>query len=132
MSKATWTCRECEEVHEDAFDACWKCGEPRASESPYRSAPEVIEEVEEVEEESGESVEERIVARFKCAKCDGKKAATRRIATTGTGLSKIFDIQHNHFVALTCQHCGFTELFDPGVLEGKARLSTILDVVFGS
>lgn len=142
MSEATWTCHKCQEVHEATFDACWSCGESRPridSAGPFRGHDEPTEDATEIQaEEQGEvaareavPLEERILKRFKCAKCDSNVAATRRIATTGTGLSKILDIQHNHFVAVSCQNCGFTELFDPKVLEGQPLLSSIFDVIFG-
>ncbi len=52
---------------------------------------------------------------------------------TGTGLSKMFDIQHNHFLFVSCEGCGYVEVYDPSVLEGKSRgeLGTVLDILFG-
>ncbi len=38
---------------------------------------------------------------------------------TGTGLSKIFDIQHNHFLFVSCEGWGYVEVSDPNVLYGK-------------
>ncbi|MEM8884977.1 MAG: zinc ribbon domain-containing protein [Planctomycetota bacterium] len=73
----------------------------------------------------------QIASRFRCPKCNERGATTKRIATTGTGLSKLFDIQHNRFIAVTCRSCGFTELYNPDVLEKKSRVSDVLDVIFG-
>jgi len=75
-------------------------------------------------------IEEQLAPRFVCPKCHHAGASSRRFAATGTGISKLFDIQHNKFVALTCRNCGFTEVYDPRVLEGKDHLGTILDVIF--
>ncbi|PYZ02629.1 hypothetical protein C8039_02555 [Halogeometricum sp. wsp3] len=33
------------------------------------------------------------------------------IATTGGGLSKIFDVQTNQFQVVTCASCGYSELY---------------------
>lgn len=76
-------------------------------------------------------LEETIGTRFKCPKCQGSGAQVKKIAATGTGLSKMFDIQHNHFIAASCRKCGFTEIYNPDMLGDKSKLGTILDVVFG-
>jgi len=31
---------------------------------------------------------------------------------------------------VSCKNCGFTELYNPEVLEGKRTLGSILDVLF--
>ena len=43
-----------------------------------------------------------------CVKCGSKDAATKEVAMTGTGLSKMFDIQHNQFVVVYCKKCGYS------------------------
>lgn len=78
------------------------------------------------------SIEEQIEERFACAKCEHTICRTRRIATTGTGLSKLLDIQHNEFIVVSCQKCGTIELLDPNVLEDSSNtLSNVLDYFFG-
>ena len=76
-------------------------------------------------------LEEQFEARFVCSKCGGKGASAKRIAATGTGLSKLIDIQHNHFIAVSCRNCGYTEFYNPDMLEGKSMLGSVLDVLFG-
>lgn len=41
-----------------------------------------------------------------CIKCASKDADTKEVAMTGTGLSKMFDIQKNEFVVVYCKDCG--------------------------
>ena len=79
------------------------------------------------------SIESMIEERFKCAKCGGTSCRTKEVAMTGTGLSKMFDIQHNHFLFVSCQGCGYVEVYNPRVLEGKSRgqLGTVMDILFG-
>lgn len=62
-----------------------------------------------------------------CLKCGSKKAAQKEIAATGTGLSKMFDIQHNTFIVIYCQDCGYSELYN----KKSARGSNLLDLFFG-
>ncbi len=76
------------------------------------------------------NLEEQISSRFTCTKCKQHGADVKRIAATGTGLSKLLDIQHNQFITVSCSHCGYTEIYNPEVLEGKRHLGSILDILF--
>lgn len=77
-------------------------------------------------------VEQEIQSKFKCVKCAHTSCLTKEVAMTGTGLSKMFDIQHNHFLFVSCQHCGYVEVYNPSILEEKkGQLGSILDIFFG-
>ena len=77
-------------------------------------------------------LEEAIYEKFRCVKCGHTHCRTKEVAMTGTGLSKMFDIQHNHFLFVSCEHCGYVEVYNPNILEGKrGQLGSILDVIFG-
>ncbi|MGO4106247.1 zinc ribbon domain-containing protein [Paenibacillus sp. YAF4_2] len=71
---------------------------------------------------------------FKCSKCNGTDCTVKEIAMTGAGLSKLLDIQHNHYLFVSCINCGSVEIYDPNVLEDKkvGKLGSIIDVLFGS
>ena len=75
-------------------------------------------------------LEEEIGNRFICSKCRNQSGVIRRFAATGTGLSRILDFQHNSFLAVSCDRCGFTELYDPRVFERKDSLADVLDLLF--
>jgi hypothetical protein len=77
------------------------------------------------------ALEDQFVSRFKCAKCHSTGARVKRIATTGRGFSRFFDIQHNQFIMVSCGHCGYTEVYNPEILEGKRHAGSILDVLLG-
>jgi predicted nucleic-acid-binding Zn-ribbon protein len=49
--------------------------------------------------------------KYQCAKCEGSEFKNNEIRTTGSGLSRFFDIQNQKFTAVTCANCGYTELF---------------------
>jgi uncharacterized protein len=77
-------------------------------------------------------VEDAIKSKFKCQKCSRTACNTKELAMTGSGLSKLLDIQHNHFLFVSCMNCGYVEVYNPNVLEGKkGQLSSVLDVLFG-
>lgn len=62
-----------------------------------------------------------------CIKCKSQNAAQKEVAMTGTGLSKMFDVQHNQFVVVYCQDCGYSEFYN----KKASRGSNILDLFFG-
>jgi len=62
-----------------------------------------------------------------CIKCGHTAVGTKEIATSGTGLSKMFDIQHNHFLVVYCKNCGYSELYNQESSTG----SNVIDLFFG-
>ena len=76
-------------------------------------------------------IDDQLAERFRCAKCNHRGGDARRFAATGTGLSKLLDIQHRKYLGVSCRNCGYTEIYDPSMLEGKSRLGDVLDVIFG-
>jgi len=75
--------------------------------------------------------DELLAERFACCKCKAQGGAVKRIATTGAGLSRLFDFQHNRFVAVSCRNCGYTEIYDAEVLTGRDNVGDIMDILFG-
>ncbi|MCM3670713.1 zinc ribbon domain-containing protein [Mesobacillus maritimus] len=61
-------------------------------------------------------------------KCGSKDASKKEVAMTGTGLSKIFDVQHNQFIVVYCNKCGYSEFYN----KEASKASNILDLFFGS
>ncbi|MFA9456409.1 zinc ribbon domain-containing protein [Halalkalibacter sp. AB-rgal2] len=62
-----------------------------------------------------------------CIKCGHTEAKTKEIATTGTGLSKMLDIQHNKFIVVYCTNCGYSELYN----REMSSTSNVIDFFFG-
>ncbi|MFC7129101.1 zinc ribbon domain-containing protein [Haloferax chudinovii] len=46
-----------------------------------------------------------------CPKCGHAETEIDSIATSGTGLSKMFDIQNRQFTVVSCASCGYSELY---------------------
>ncbi|SER25592.1 zinc ribbon domain-containing protein [Natrinema salaciae] len=46
-----------------------------------------------------------------CPKCDHTETEIDEISTTGSGLSKMFDIQNRSFMVVSCRNCGYSELY---------------------
>jgi predicted nucleic-acid-binding Zn-ribbon protein len=46
-----------------------------------------------------------------CPKCGNTEYETGEVRTTGSFLSKIFDVQNVKFTSVTCKRCRYTELY---------------------
>jgi hypothetical protein len=75
-------------------------------------------------------VEDLLASKFACYRCKSRGAHAERLAMSGTGLSRLFDIQPHRYVFLSCHRCGYTEVFNLRTLEGKDDLGTFLDALF--
>ncbi|HKZ82780.1 MAG TPA: zinc ribbon domain-containing protein [Anaerolineae bacterium] len=74
---------------------------------------------------------EDLLARgFVCARCRQVGAHVERLAMSGTGFSRFFDIQPYRYAFVSCNNCGYTEIFNLKVLEGKDDLGTFIDILF--
>lgn len=62
-----------------------------------------------------------------CIKCGSTKAGKKEVAMTGTGLSKLFDVQKNHFVVVYCKECGYSEFYN----RDSSMASNVIDFFFG-
>ncbi|MEK3882069.1 zinc ribbon domain-containing protein [Paenibacillus sp. PL2-23] len=87
-------------------------------------------EVDEREQRQG--IEERLTESYVCGKCGHDACMVNEVAMTGTGLSKLMDIQYHHYLFVSCLRCGGVDIFDPNVLEKSRRGSfgSGLDVLF--
>ena len=63
---------------------------------------------------------------YSCEKCNSTNFEEGKISTTGSGLSKFFNMQNNRFVTISCTKCGYTELFKG---DKSGILANILDVL---
>ncbi|QKY71173.1 zinc ribbon domain-containing protein [Lentibacillus sp. CBA3610] len=62
-----------------------------------------------------------------CIKCGSTDAEQNEAAMTGTGLSKMFDVQKNQFIVVSCKNCGYSEFYNKNSSTG----SNIFDFFFG-
>lgn len=76
-------------------------------------------------------LDQEIARRFRCSKGCHAESSSVRTASTGTGTSKMLDVQTHRFVAVSCTSCGFTEFYNLNILEGQDHLGDIMDFLFG-
>ena len=77
-----------------------------------------------------ERVDDLLASKFVCPRCKNRGAHAERLSMSGTGFSRLFDIQPFRYVFLSCHNCGYTEVFNLRMLDGKDDLGTFLDVMF--
>ena len=71
-----------------------------------------------------------IAQKFVCSHCDHAHAYVERLAMSGTGLSRFLEIQAHRYAFVSCTNCGYTEVFNLKVLEGKDDLGSFLEILF--
>jgi len=67
---------------------------------------------------------------FICSKCEHQGGQVEKLAMSGTGISRLFDIQPYLYAFVSCPNCGYTEIYNLKTLEGKDDLGLILDIIF--
>jgi predicted nucleic-acid-binding Zn-ribbon protein len=78
----------------------------------------------------GKEVDTLLAQEFVCPRCEGKGAHVERLAMSGTGWSRLFEIQQYRYAFVSCTNCGYTEVYNLRTLEGKDDLGTFLEVLF--
>ena len=76
------------------------------------------------------SITDQIGQAFVCQRCHSKGGSAQKLAMSGTGLSRLLEIQPYRYSFVSCNNCGYTEVFNLRILEGRDDLSTFLDVLF--
>lgn len=76
------------------------------------------------------SVEERLSQAFVCTKCDNRGAHVEQLSMSGTGISRLFEVQPYRYAFVSCTNCGYTEVYNLSTLQGKDDLGTILEIIF--
>ena len=75
-------------------------------------------------------VDQELADKFVCARCSSRGARVERLAMSGTGLSRLMEIQAHRYAFVSCRNCGYTEVYDLKTLEGKDNLGTLLEILF--
>ena len=61
---------------------------------------------------------------YSCVKCSGTEYKTGELRTTGSGLSRFFNIQNQKYATVACTVCGYTELYR----LGSSGMDSILQI----
>ncbi|MFP4344195.1 MAG: zinc ribbon domain-containing protein [Anaerolineales bacterium] len=77
-------------------------------------------------------IQERLSAAFVCEKCGEQGAHVEELSMSGTGLSRLFEVQPYRYAFVSCNNCGYTEVYNLSTLQGRDDLGTILDILFAN
>ncbi|MEJ2747392.1 MAG: zinc ribbon domain-containing protein [Anaerolineae bacterium] len=75
-------------------------------------------------------IEDYLAQEFICQHCKQQGAHVERLSMSGTGISRFMDIQPYRYAFVSCQNCGYTEVFNLRMLEDKDDVGLFLDVLF--
>ncbi|MDR1017470.1 MAG: zinc ribbon domain-containing protein [Lachnospiraceae bacterium] len=59
---------------------------------------------------------------YRCPKCGCGAYSKDQLQATGGDFSKIFNVQNKKFITISCENCGYTELY-------KAETSTGMNIL---
>jgi predicted nucleic-acid-binding Zn-ribbon protein len=77
-----------------------------------------------------ERVDELLAQEFVCARCKQQGGEVERLAMSGTGISRLLEIQPYRYAFVSCTNCGYTEVYNLQTLEGKDNVGTFLEILF--
>jgi hypothetical protein len=78
------------------------------------------------------NTDELLASEFVCRRCGGNGAQVDRLAMSGTGISRLLEIQPYRYAFVSCRNCGFTEIFNLKTLERQDDLGTFLEILFSN
>jgi len=64
---------------------------------------------------------------WKCSKCDCTEFTHDQFQATGGGFAKVFDVQNKKFITISCNKCGYTELYKANTSAGMNVLDFLLN-----
>jgi len=67
---------------------------------------------------------------FVCPRCEHQGAHVESLAMSGTGITRFMEIQRYRYAFVSCEHCGYTEVYNLRTLEGIDNLGNFLEVLF--
>jgi predicted nucleic-acid-binding Zn-ribbon protein len=71
-----------------------------------------------------------LAQKFVCSHCGQQHGHVERLAMSGTGISRLFEIQAHRYAFVSCTNCGYSEVFNLKFLEGKDNLGSFLEILF--
>lgn len=77
-------------------------------------------------------IEDHLAKEFVCQHCKQQGAHVERLSMSGTGFSRLLEIQPYRYAFVSCHNCGYTEVFNLKMLEGKDNVGTFLDILFSN
>jgi predicted nucleic-acid-binding Zn-ribbon protein len=68
--------------------------------------------------------DEPLASKFRCARCDHRRARVERLALSGPGLFNLFEVQPHRYAFVSCARCGYTEVYGLHAAETRGDGAT--------
>jgi uncharacterized protein len=75
-------------------------------------------------------IEAKLAEAFRCPKCGNQGAHVEKLAMSGTGISRLLEVQPYRYLFASCNNCGYTETYNLTTLQGKDDLGNLLEILF--
>lgn len=76
------------------------------------------------------TIETQLADAFRCPKCSHQGAHVEKLAMSGTGISRLLEVQPYRYLFASCSNCGYTETYNLTTLQGKDDLGNLLEILF--
>ena len=76
------------------------------------------------------ALESQLAEAFRCPKCSHQGAQVEKLAMSGTGISRLLELQPYRYLFASCSNCGYTETYNLTTLQGKDDLGNLLEILF--
>lgn len=120
------TCPNCKREHPDGAYRCQSCNYGFAVRPQGRQRkPRFLGDSQTV------TRDEELARTYRCPSCRSYGGRFKRIATTGAGLSRVFDLQLNEFLVVSCSFCGQVQMYDADIIDSRSCGWIALDFLFG-
>ncbi|MCS7385416.1 MAG: zinc ribbon domain-containing protein [archaeon GB-1867-005] len=73
----------------------------------------------------------KVFDKWVCPKCGCSDVDVNEHAFTGSGFTRLIDLQCYEYLAVTCRKCGYTEFYSKAVLKDEETAFQILDLILG-
>lgn len=75
-------------------------------------------------------IENELAAAFVCSKCLHSGGHVEQLAMSGTGLSRLLEVQTYRYAFVSCKNCGYTEIYNLRTLSGVDNVGTLFEILF--
>jgi predicted nucleic-acid-binding Zn-ribbon protein len=101
-----------EEETDHSFVYCASCGSRAATSWSFcRSCQSSLDDARSPEDSREKIADAVDIEEAGCPKCGHEEVDVDEISTTGTGFTKLLDLQNRRFQAVSCANCGYTEFY---------------------
>jgi len=74
--------------------------------------------------------DDELAVTYRCDRCRSYGAKVKRIASTGSGVTRILNWQLHEFIVASCLYCGLVQQFDASIVDRERKAWKLADLFF--